>query len=226
MLALLSVGVVFASPSSDNGSVTVKTCNSESIELNAEEKRTFDLQNKTRSSYGLEPLCIDSMLTQAANEHSKEMIDKGYFDHESYNGETTGERLKRVGYDWQVFAENIAWGSAGSNSTPECIFESWMTSPEHKANILDESLEEVGIGAHKGTYGTYRGAIMYTVDFATPTTNANDSVGAPVTSEPERIVERSTDDGSPSVGTTTADSGGCSGSFDENMVRTSGHAED
>jgi uncharacterized protein YkwD len=204
MLALLSVGVVFAAPSNDD-TLTVKTCDSESIELSAEEKRTFDLHNQTRSSYGLEPLCLDSALTQAAREHSQEMLDKGYFEHESYNGENTGERLKRFGYEWEVFAENIAWGSTASNSTPEYIFESWMKSSGHKANILDENLQEVGIGARKGTYDTYSGAIVYTVDFATPT-NTSGSADAPARSEPGRTVELS-DDGSPPAGTSTADPG-------------------
>ncbi len=223
MLALLSVGVVFAAPSNDD-TLTVTTCDSEGIELSAEEKRTFDLHNQTRSSYGLEPLCLDSALTQAAREHSQEMLDKGYFEHESYNGETTGERLKRFGYEWEVFAENIAWGTTASNSTPEYIFESWMKSSGHKANILDENLQEVGIGAHKGTSDTYSGAIVYTVDFATPT-NTSGSAGAPATSEPGRTVELS-HDGSPSAGTSTAAPGWCSASFDESMVRTSRNAGD
>jgi hypothetical protein len=44
MLTILSVGVVFAAPSDDD-TVAVKTCDSESIELHAEEKRTFDAHN-------------------------------------------------------------------------------------------------------------------------------------------------------------------------------------
>jgi uncharacterized protein YkwD len=42
-----------------------------------------------------------------------------------------------------------------------------MDRPGHKDNILDESFREIGIGIRPGTYQTYSGAAMYTVDFGT-----------------------------------------------------------
>ncbi len=40
-----------------------------------------------------------------------------------------------------------------------------MNSAGHKANILNPKFREIGIGARTGTYKTYEGATMYTVDF-------------------------------------------------------------
>lgn len=83
-------------------------------------------------------LCVDPTLTKAARSHSKEVIDKGYFDHNSHSGETAEARLKGLGYDWRAFGENIARGS-GSMSKPEDRFEAWMKSEGHRKNTLDKN---------------------------------------------------------------------------------------
>ena len=147
----------------------VKTCGGGTIELSSNEKRTLDLHNRARVDRGLPRLCVHRVLTKAARAHSQEMLDKDYFSHDSYNGETSQERLKRFGYtpngySYYKIGENIAWGN-GSYGSPDSIFDSWMDSPEHKANILEEDFRQVGIGARTGTYQGHAGATMYTVDF-------------------------------------------------------------
>ena len=142
-----------------------KTCDGERIELNKAEKLTLDLHNKTRKENGLKLLCIDSTLTKAAREHSKDMIRRGYFGHNSPKGESNGERLKRLGYDWSATGENLAWGS-GSFSTAKNRFQAWMRSEGHRLNILSQKYEEVGVGVIKGK--SRKGGkeqTFYTVDF-------------------------------------------------------------
>ena len=104
------------------------------------------------------------------------MINKDYFAHESFNGETDRQRVERFGYTFSddlsfwKFAENIYWGS-GTFGTPRSAFAWWMDSPGHKANILDPAFRQIGIGVRKGQFvdpatGTvHNGALMYTVDF-------------------------------------------------------------
>jgi uncharacterized protein YkwD len=122
------------------------------------------LHNETRADYGLEPLCIDPVLTRAARSHSKEMIEKDYFSHYSYDGEGVGSRLRRFGYDWSVCGENIA-GGYGSPGEPDSIFELWINSTHHRANILDGRFQQVGVGTYTGSYKGMEGYTMYTVDF-------------------------------------------------------------
>ncbi|MDP9486648.1 MAG: CAP domain-containing protein [Actinomycetota bacterium] len=167
-----AVGLSAANPSpAEAALVSVKTCGGGSIDLNTTEKRTLDLHNQTRAGNGLPALCVQPTLTKAARAHSQEMLDKDYFSHNSYNGETSGARLKRfgytlAGYSYYTVGENIAWGS-GSSGSPDAIFKSRMNSTGHKANILNKNFREIGIGARTGTYKNYAGATMYTVDFAT-----------------------------------------------------------
>jgi uncharacterized protein YkwD len=138
---------------------TVRTCAGETIQLKWKEKRTLRLHNHKRKSRGLRPLCVNRKLTKAARAHSASMIKKDYFGHGS-----VGRRLKRHGYHWRVYGENIA-GGTGRYARPAKIFRRWMNSSGHRANILDRRFREVGVGTYKGTYKGKRGYTMYTVDF-------------------------------------------------------------
>ena len=147
----------------------VETCDGGSIRLNATEERLLQLHNEAREQRGLEPLCLQPTLTEAARAHSEDMIEKDYFAHVSPSGETLGERLKRFGYTpegygyWKV-GGNIAWHS-GPEAKPEEMFEGWMDSSGHRANILDEDFRQIGIGTHSGEYEGYEESVMYTADF-------------------------------------------------------------
>ncbi len=143
----------------------VTSCDGESLYLNAYEKSTYELHNQTRASNGLATLCVHEALTQAAQYHSQDMIDKGYFSHNSYDGESYSARLERFGYDsYEEVGENIAWGT-GTNAYPDSTFQSWMNSSEHQENILSPNYREVGIGTATGECEGYSGCTVYTVDF-------------------------------------------------------------
>jgi uncharacterized protein YkwD len=44
-----------------------------------------------------------------------------------------------------MVGENLAWGSHGY-SRPSVIMRMWMNSPGHRANILNGSFREIGVG--------------------------------------------------------------------------------
>jgi uncharacterized protein YkwD len=142
-------------------------CGGTTVMLTADEKRSLDLHNAQRTRSGLVPFCVDQKLTNAARAHSQEMIDRDYFSHNSYDGTAFWVRINSFGYTgWTALAENIAWGS-GTYGSPDAIFNSWMNSAGHKANIMNGNLRQIGIGVVMGTYLTYAGARMYTADFGT-----------------------------------------------------------
>ena len=147
---------------------SVKTCSGGNIDLGVKEERTLVLHNETRADYGLEPLCINPVLTRAARSHSREMVEKDYFSHYSDDGEGVGARLRRFGYDWSVCGENLA-GGYGNPGEPDSIFELWTNSTHHRANILDRRFRQVGVGTYTGTYKGLEEYTMYTVDFGSQT---------------------------------------------------------
>lgn len=150
-------------------SVSVNTCDDGTITLNPDEQRVLELHNRARKKHRLKPLCVNPILTRAARAHTQEMLNKDYAAHESFNGETVKQRLKRYGYtsdgySYYLYGENIAWG-CGSYGSPDSIFRWWMHSPGHRSNILKKRFREVGIGVLRGTYKSCNQATMYTVDF-------------------------------------------------------------
>ncbi len=142
----------------------VKGCTGTTVYLNTAEYREFRLHNRIRVEHGLGRLCIHPALERAARAHSREMIEKNYFSHNSYDGTPFYKRISYFHYRYHFVGENIAWGS-GESGDPGEIFDFWMHSPEHRANILDKDYQEVGIGVANGTFEDIQGVKMWTADF-------------------------------------------------------------
>jgi uncharacterized protein YkwD len=119
---------------------------------NLEEVRevTLCLINRERVANGEQPLKLNRKLARAAQGHSEDMANQDYFSHEAPNGSTPLQRMEAVGYIYSQeigyeVGENIAWGTLWL-ATPASIVESWMNSPEHRANILDANYVDTGMG--------------------------------------------------------------------------------
>ena len=151
-------------PERAGAATEIRACGRGSISLNAKEKRILVLHNEARTNRGLRLLCANPELTRAARSHSREMVEKDYFSHFSYDGESAGDRLERFGYDRVIYGENIAGGS-GTGGRPGPTFQRWMNSPGHRAAILDGRFRPVGVGTYTGNYKGVEGYTMYTVDF-------------------------------------------------------------
>lgn len=109
------------------------------------ETRQFELLNEDRVANGLAPLECDLRVTAVALEHSRDMAERGYFDHVNPDGESPWDRVERAGIDgWRGVGENIAAGYP----TPEDVQAGWMDSPGHRANILDDQYTHVGVGVY------------------------------------------------------------------------------
>ncbi|MEA2454362.1 MAG: hypothetical protein QOI45_624 [Thermoleophilaceae bacterium] len=122
--------------------------------------------NRERAHHGLRRLTLNKKLSRAARRHARDMARRNYFSHDTLGGGSFVDRIRAEGYlkdahSW-VVGENLAWGSRGL-SRPRVIMRMWMNSDGHRANILNASFREIGIGtaydapvAHGGTpAGTY-----------------------------------------------------------------------
>ena len=145
----------------------VHGCDGATVVLSADETRTLDLHNDTRRTLGLAEFCVDSTLTLAAREHSLEMLEKGYFSHDSFDGQSFDVRIHALGFPvGRGLAENVAWGTGWMGEADD-VFARFMASESHHHNIVDPSLRRIGVGVAAGTYAGRDGARMYTVDFGT-----------------------------------------------------------
>jgi Ca2+-binding RTX toxin-like protein len=117
------------------------------------------LVNQERSSLGLGLLQLETNLNTAAEEHSEWMLETNTFSHTGINGTTATQRITAAGFDlsgsWGT-AENLAIqsvrGEAGYLDDVEGLHNSLMNSPGHRANILRENLEYIGIGVELGSF--------------------------------------------------------------------------
>ena len=167
--ALTTIGISAVDPPSAKaagGGYVKKKCGGGKIFLKAKEKKTFIRHNNIRRDHNLPTFCVHPDLQRAARAHSKSMIRHDYFSHNSRNGNSFEQRLRKFGYNTRrhyPVGENIH-GGGGSYGTPSGAMRSWMNSSGHRANILNRRFREVGIGAVRGTFKGNRGR-MWTVDF-------------------------------------------------------------
>ena len=107
------------------------------------------LINAERTARGLGRLRLNRRLDAASLGHSRDMVRRSYFAHDTPNGVSMTDRLLRARYVRRTFAftigENLAWGSE-ARAAPTALVDAWMGSPGHRANILQPRYREVGIG--------------------------------------------------------------------------------
>jgi uncharacterized protein YkwD len=127
------------------------------------------LHNQIRAEHHLPLLREHKRLRKAALGHSRDMVRAHYFEHTTPSGVTMVDRILKARYvredqGWAL-GENLEWGT-GSLSTPRGAMDAWMHSPGHRANILQRSFRELGVGVAVGVpVADATGGATYTVDF-------------------------------------------------------------
>ncbi|MFJ3204236.1 sigma-70 family RNA polymerase sigma factor [Streptomyces sp. NPDC086989] len=109
------------------------------------------LVNSERAKAGCGPLKEDPQLRAAAQGHSDDMAARDFFSHTNPDGADPGKRTTAAGYRWSTYGENIARGQ----QTADSVMDSWMNSPGHRANILNCSFKDIGVGIHSGPGGPW-----------------------------------------------------------------------
>ncbi|MDR7302861.1 CAP domain-containing protein [Haloactinomyces albus] len=105
-------------------------------------QRILELTNRARARAGCPKVRLDPTLSRTALEHSRDMARHDFLAHTGSAGFGHIERARAAGYRSSYVGENVAVG----NNTAEETFRQWMTSPEHRANILNCSFTELGVG--------------------------------------------------------------------------------
>ncbi|WP_234312967.1 CAP domain-containing protein, partial [Streptomyces griseus] len=100
------------------------------------------LANAERDRAGCGPLRVEARLSRAAQGHADDMAARDYYAHDNPEGRDGGDRITAAGYRWSAWGENIHKGP----KTPERAMEDWMDSPAHRANVLNCSFRDIGVG--------------------------------------------------------------------------------
>jgi len=127
---------------------------------------------------GLPPLSFNQNLYEAASAHTKDMLDKGYYAHDSLDGRTYDDRIIESGYDPVVSGESLGMLGFANFIDPDeavrLIFENMFSdelnpSRTEKRNILNPELREAGVSVCTGAFnlgGSFFNVYLTTCDFA------------------------------------------------------------
>lgn len=134
--------------------------------------------NADRTAEGLPALESSGTLDAIAQAHARDMLERGYFAHESPGGEGVRDRyLAAGGSDGLVVGENLARCDgcpAPDAARVRDLQRGWMNSPGHRENILTEGFGRFGFGI-----ATEGGAQYAVQTFA----GAGSDSGEPVTAD-------------------------------------------
>jgi uncharacterized protein YkwD len=97
------------------------------------EANIVEYTNAERAKYGLASLEVDRSLMQSARAHASWMASN-----------------RRLVHTRRPVAENIAMGQPHSLS----VVRDWMSSPGHRANILNRGYRRIGVAAYRTPGGT------------------------------------------------------------------------
>lgn len=118
-------------------------------DIKALEDEVIRLVNSERAKRGLHALKANWQVSRVARYKSQDMIDKNYFSHTSPTYGSPFRMLESFGISFSAAGENIAMGLR----TPSEVMKAWMESPGHRANILNPSYTEIGVGFAKSARG-------------------------------------------------------------------------
>ena len=105
------------------------------------EFQLFNAANQERKAQGLKPLRWNDKLVSAARNHVREMARRNAIAHEFSGEASLPERITQAGVQFSAIAENVAEAPSVAR-----MHELWMSSPGHRANILDKDMDSLGVG--------------------------------------------------------------------------------
>jgi uncharacterized protein YkwD len=111
----------------------------------AAEEELVTLINQERLARGLSPLRAERRLAEVARAHSQEMASTGVVAHVSPRTGNAADRVAKIGLRPMVVAENV-----GSAYTAAQAHRGFMTSPGHRANVIEPRVTTLGVGVVAG----------------------------------------------------------------------------
>lgn len=106
-------------------------------------QEAYELTNIKRKENGLMPFQRSQELEDLAKIHAQDMYNRKSCDHLGFDERASKARI--LGFN--LVAENCAEGGYEASS----FVDLWITSPRHRANLLNPELTHIGIGI----YGKY-----------------------------------------------------------------------
>lgn len=125
--------LVFAVPLSVNAD--------DACSVSQTEQTLYRLLSEDRARYGLSELILDEELCCIARIKSQDMVDNGYFAHQSPTYGNIRSMLSSFGISFRSAGENIARSRSVYHSNA-----AFLSSNGHRRNMLSTAYTHVGVG--------------------------------------------------------------------------------
>jgi uncharacterized protein YkwD len=156
-LALMITGLLAAAPFAPAANAAYAKPS-----LSAFDSRLAADINHARASHGLRGLVVTAGTTDIAHHWTCHLAASRVLAH---NGRLAAQLPTHGSRNWTAYAENVGFGA--STSGADALFRAYMSSPEHRSNILDPSARFVGVWSKRAGGSRYN-----TIDFVGSTTQA------------------------------------------------------
>ena len=127
--------------------------------LDGQERLIFHATNALRAINGVSPLEHSATAADCVREHCEDMSARNYFSHDTPEGVTSAQRMKKCGISYITCGENLAAGYEDAFG----MADGWYNSAGHRKNMLEKKFSFVGIGVAEGNenYHIYAGQNYY-----------------------------------------------------------------
>ena len=99
--------------------------------------------NAARAELGLPALRLDPRLGRAAQRHADDMVERGYYDLRSPEGETIDDWVEETGYPAGLITEKVTQ----SWLAPRAMVAEWAMSPRSgRGSVFHPEVTELGVG--------------------------------------------------------------------------------
>lgn len=130
LLALLLLGLLFVPVAS-----TPVDAAAQSWTVSPQDERTYIANiNAIREANGMRPLTLDKNMRSAARDWTAWMADNTTLQH-------ADDIVTGAPADWLKVGENV-----GRGGSVESVWDAFLASPSHRANLLDPDYDLVGVG--------------------------------------------------------------------------------
>jgi uncharacterized protein YkwD len=120
--------------------------------------------NRFRARHGLRPLHASRPLTAAANQHSRDMVRRRYYAHNTLNGRPWNRRIRHYVRATTVGETlDLLYGPRGPKSDASIVISDWKHSPAHRMVLLTPRMRRIGIARAMKRHGR---PAVFTADFA------------------------------------------------------------
>lgn len=173
VVAVLAVLTMFASPAGAHVAPARQAPAAVSLpDPGASEADFVARINQLRAERGLGGLTVDPELTAQARQWARTMTDAGHIFH-------SGDLSGGIGANWQKLGENVGvGGDVGS------LFQAFVNSPTHYANLVDPSYTRIGVGVVNAGDRMYTAHRFMALQPAAPPTTAAPPTVPPTTAAP------------------------------------------